>query len=86
MATPATIDEFTSQYDRYLLRVRGLADSTRGLHRHVSHLFLASRFPDGLIAWIQHPQALDPRSAMPDLGVNETDARNIAAYLLNAPR
>ena len=51
MPTPATIDEFTSQYDRHLLRVRGLADSTRGLHRHVSHLFLASRFPDGLIAW-----------------------------------
>jgi hypothetical protein len=25
MPTPATIDEFTSQYDRHLLRVRGWA-------------------------------------------------------------
>jgi cytochrome c1 len=59
--------------------LKGLGDRAY-LAGHVPNM------PDGLIAWIQHPQTLDPRTAMPDLGVNETDARNIAAYLLNAPR
>jgi len=36
-----------------------------------------------LIRWIQHPRAIDPKSAMPDLGVSETEARDIAAYLYN---
>ncbi|WP_213452076.1 c-type cytochrome [Rhizomonospora bruguierae] len=31
--------------------------------------------------WIQHPQQVDPGTAMPDLGVNATDAQDIAAYL-----
>jgi integrase/recombinase XerD len=51
MPTPSTIDEFTTQYDRYLERVRGAAESTRALHRHVSRRFLTSCFPDGLITW-----------------------------------
>jgi cytochrome c2 len=37
--------------------------------------------PDDLIRWIQYPQNVDPRKAMPNLGVGEKDARNIAAYL-----
>jgi cytochrome c1 len=31
--------------------------------------------------WLMNPQAIDPRSAMPDLHVKEQDARDIAAYL-----
>lgn len=31
--------------------------------------------------WIQHPQAIEPGTAMPDLGVTPEDARDIAAYL-----
>jgi cytochrome c1 len=45
---------------------------------------VAGRFPnseDQVVAWIRNPQALDPRSAMPDLGVNEHDARLIARHL-----
>ncbi|HMQ31791.1 MAG TPA: c-type cytochrome [Chloroflexaceae bacterium] len=38
-----------------------------------------------LIRWIQNPQAIRPGSAMPDLGVGETDARNIAGYLYSLP-
>jgi cytochrome c2 len=34
-----------------------------------------------LIQWIQHPRDIDPKSAMPDLGVSEADARDMAAYL-----
>jgi cytochrome c2 len=34
-----------------------------------------------LMKWIQHPQAINPRTAMPELGVTEAQARDIAAYL-----
>jgi cytochrome c2 len=37
--------------------------------------------PDNLIEWIQNAPGVDPRTAMPNLGVDETAARNIAAYL-----
>ena len=37
--------------------------------------------PDNLIAWIVNPQAFEPGTAMPTLGVSEEDARDIAAYL-----
>ncbi|MGZ5199389.1 MAG: c-type cytochrome [Telluria sp.] len=36
---------------------------------------------DNLMKWIQHPQAVNPKTAMPELGVTETQARDIAAYL-----
>ena len=37
--------------------------------------------PDNLVLWIRQPQAIEPGTAMPDLGVSEEDARDIAAYL-----
>lgn len=37
--------------------------------------------PENLMRWIQDPQAVSPRTAMPDLGVTEQDARDIAAFL-----
>jgi cytochrome c2 len=36
-----------------------------------------------LIKWIQHPRDIDPKSAMPDLGVSGPEARDMAAYLYN---
>jgi cytochrome c2 len=36
---------------------------------------------DNMIRWIQQPQAIDARNAMPDLGVTDQDARDIAAFL-----
>jgi cytochrome c1 len=38
--------------------------------------------PENLIRWIRDPQAVEPGTVMPVLGVSETDARDIAAYLL----
>jgi len=38
--------------------------------------------PDQLIAWIKAPRAMRPDTAMPDLGVSDAEARDIAAYLL----
>jgi site-specific recombinase XerD len=49
--TSPTISDFTSQYEHHLLRVRGLARSTRNLHRYVVHRLFASRFPAGQITW-----------------------------------
>jgi cytochrome c2 len=37
--------------------------------------------PDNLIAWIMEPQAIQPGTAMPDMGIHEAEARDIAAYL-----
>lgn len=39
--------------------------------------------PDNLVRWLQHPQAIEPGTAMPDLGVSEADARDMAAYLFS---
>ena len=46
--------------------------------------FLAGSLPNDaptLVRWISDPQALRPGTAMPDLGVDEGQARDIAAYL-----
>jgi cytochrome c len=37
--------------------------------------------PENLIRWIQHPGQLRRPTAMPDIGVSDDDARDIAAYL-----
>ena len=37
--------------------------------------------PDNMVKWIQHPQAVDPKNVMPDLGITDQEARNISAYL-----
>jgi mono/diheme cytochrome c family protein len=37
--------------------------------------------PDNMVRWIQHPQQIDPLSAMPELNIRDQDARDIAAYL-----
>jgi cytochrome c len=37
--------------------------------------------PENLIRWLMDPPAIEPGTDMPDLGLNETVARHIAAYL-----
>lgn len=41
--------------------------------------------PETLQRWLQDPQSLLPGTTMPDLGVSQDDARDIAAYLLALP-
>jgi cytochrome c2 len=41
--------------------------------------------PDHLIEWIMNPKEVDPLTAMPDLDINESQARDIAAYLYHIP-
>jgi putative membrane protein len=40
-----------------------------------------SNSPEHLMKWIRHPQEVRNRTPMPDVGVTESDARDIAAYL-----
>lgn len=37
--------------------------------------------PDDMVRWLMNPPAIDPRTAMPNLGITEPEARDIAAYL-----
>lgn len=37
--------------------------------------------PANMVAWIQHPQRIDPATAMPDLGLSDAEARDVATYL-----
>lgn len=38
--------------------------------------------PDNLVRWLLDPPAIDPLTAMPNMGMNDGDAKDIAAYLL----
>jgi cytochrome c len=37
--------------------------------------------PDNMMRWLRDPRAVDPLTAMPALGVNDRDARDIASFL-----
>jgi cytochrome c len=37
--------------------------------------------PDNLVAWIMDPPSIDPLTAMPASGLEEAEARDVAAYL-----
>lgn len=41
----------------------------------------AANTADNLIRWIQAPESIEPGTAMPNLGVTERVARDMAAYL-----
>ncbi|HEY3012222.1 MAG TPA: c-type cytochrome [Gemmatimonadales bacterium] len=46
--------------------------------------FIAGEVPNNsefLVRWISVPQSIEPGTAMPNLGVSEGQARDIAAYL-----
>lgn len=54
------------------------------LKRFASRIFIAGLLPntpENLRRWIRAPQEVSPGNAMPDLGVTERDARDMAAYL-----
>ena len=36
---------------------------------------------DNLTTWIMDPKAVEPNTDMPNLGVSEQEARDVAAYL-----
>jgi cytochrome c2 len=51
--------------------------------------YIAGQLPNNgpnLIRWIMDPKEVEPGTAMPDLGIGETEARDIAAYLFTLGR
>ncbi len=49
-------------------------------------VYIAGRLanqPQNVEKWILDPRSIDPKTAMPKVGVDETGARDIAAYLYN---
>ena len=54
------------------------------LEKLKSRQFLAGRLsntPENLQRWIRDPRSIDPRTAMPAVGLDEAAARDVAAYL-----
>lgn len=54
------------------------------LEHFARRVYVAGKFPnepEWLVRFIRDPPALEPRTAMPALGLTEGDARDIAAYL-----
>lgn len=45
-----------------------------------------SNTPENLIRWVREPQAIEPGTAMPNLGVTEQAARDMSAYLYTLQR
>lgn len=37
--------------------------------------------PENMMRWIEDPQAVEPNTAMPNLGIDDRTARDITAYL-----
>ena len=37
--------------------------------------------PDNMIRWIQNPQAINPKTVMPNVGLTPQEARDVAGYL-----
>jgi cytochrome c2 len=37
--------------------------------------------PENLVRWIRSPQSVEPETAMPNLGLTDQEARDVAAYL-----
>lgn len=96
-ATPSDIRKASKESGRLLIEqygcgtchtVPGVRTATGKLapplDRFARHVYIAGALPnepDVLTRWIQHPQELVPATTMPDLGVSEQHARDMAAYL-----
>jgi cytochrome c1 len=37
---------------------------------------------ENMVRWLREPQSVDSQTAMPDTGLTDADARDIAAYLV----
>jgi cytochrome c len=52
-----------------------------GLRERVYIAGVLPNTAENMIWWIQHPQEVDPKTAMPETGIGPADARDVAAYL-----
>ena len=66
---------------------RGLVGPS--LQTTASHVYIAGVLPndpESIVRWIMNPPAVDPKTAMPALGVPEQDARDMAEYIYRIGR
>ncbi len=82
---PALVRQYGCGTCHTIAGVRG-ADGLVGppLDRIGARVYLAGALtntPENLIRWIRDPRGVDAKTAMPNVGVGEQDARDIAAYL-----
>jgi cytochrome c oxidase assembly factor CtaG/cytochrome c2 len=68
--------------------IPGIADAQATVGPPLSNIavrgYLGGHLPNSpanMMKWIQHPQQVDPKNVMPELGVTDQDARDITAYL-----
>ncbi|WP_334190882.1 c-type cytochrome [Noviherbaspirillum sp.] len=91
-AAPGDVQAGRLAIDQYLCATCHQIPGIVGANRHVgpplngigTRKYIAGVLPntrENMVRWLRHPTAVDPLSAMPDLGVTEKDARDIAAYL-----
>ena len=52
-----------------------------GLKYQIYIAGMLANLPESLASWIENPQKINPRTAMPNLGVTPEEAKDIAAYL-----
>ncbi|WP_051447647.1 c-type cytochrome [Rhizobium leguminosarum] len=52
-----------------------------GLSKHVFIAGVLENRSDNLVAWIVSPQSFSPETAMPNTGISEQEAKDLAAYL-----
>jgi cytochrome c2 len=69
-------------------RVPGIATATGRVGPDLSRIGtsvfvagVASNRSENIVRWIMNPREVDPKTAMPDLGLDRQTARDIAAYL-----
>ncbi len=58
-----------------------VAPPLEGLRKRIYIAGKVQNTPENLIRWIVSPQALVPGSAMPQTGISESEARDVAAFL-----
>jgi len=57
-----------------------------GIATRVEIAGIRTNDPADMVLWLRHPQAVLPGNGMPEQGVTEGDARDIAAYLYTLKR
>jgi putative membrane protein len=69
-------------------QIPGIADADGlvgpPLSRIASRVYIAGmrrNTPEDMIAWLRDPQAIVPGNAMPNMGLDQRDARDVATYL-----
>jgi cytochrome c1 len=91
------VSQSDAGWGKHLLSVYGCGTchsipGVPGAHGHVgpplsgyaSRAYIAGNLPntfENTVTWFQHPQAVEPGTIMPDLGVSEHNARQMASYL-----